>query len=712
MVRFPAGAGHDMSEPDPQLDVNIQAHRLRTEYGVARILVEAGTAENIMARALAVMGRELNWDYCTCWRLLPEGESATMRVVATWLREPALYAKLNEHAQDLRVRPGIGVVGRAWSMGVPLWLEDMPREPDFLGGAVACAAGLRTGVCCPIVIRGQVIGMLQFLARLGAAPDADSLPVLTSLADQVAQFLDREAMASALERSEERLRSLFDANIAGVHCSTLDGEAVAINPAFVKLLGFPSMAEALAVRSADLFVDPAQRVALMDQLRLTGADANRQLQLRRYTGEAIWVMANSVLLPGHNGAPDLNESTIIDMTESKETERRYGQISKLEGIGRLAGGIAHDFNNLLTVINGYSDMLLAKMGDDDGARPCVQRIRQAGQRAEGLTHQLMLFSRQQAVEPTVLDLAQAVQDTDEMLTTAMGENIRIHHRFAPDVAHIRADTGQIGQVVMNLALNARDAMPEGGDLMIELDNVVIDAHYCRRHIQARPGRYVRLTVSDTGCGMTAETRMHAFEPFFTTKGRGQGTGLGLATVYGLVLNSGGWTEIYTELGHGTAFKLYFPQVDAPLTPALADQVVESRGGDETILVAEDEEDVRDFVCTVLRGAGYHIVAAGKDGAEALELAPASGEQLDLLVTDVVMPRLTGPELAEWLWEVHPQARVLFMSGYTENMVIHQGLLPERKDGMAYLQKPFAPELLLARVRSLLDHRSAAVAPTP
>ncbi|HEY7856686.1 MAG TPA: ATP-binding protein [Terriglobales bacterium] len=699
-----------MSEPDSQLELTPQTHRLRTEYGVAKILVEAGSAENIMARALAVMGRELNWDYCVCWRLVPEGDLDMMRVVATWLRVPSLYANLTQHAQELRVTPGVGVIGRAWSLGAPLWLEDMAREPDFLASDVARAAGLGAGVCCPIVIRGEIIGMLQFLARLDAAPDVDSLPVLTSLADQVAQFLDREAMASALAASEYRLRSLFEANIAGVHCSTLDGKAVAINPAFVKMLGFPSMAEALAVRSADLFVDASHRQALLDQLRLTGADANRQLQLRRYTGESIWVMANSVLLPGRNGAPDLNESTIIDMTESKETERRYGQISKLEGIGRLAGGIAHDFNNLLTVINGYSEMLLAKLSDNDPARPGVQRIRQAGQRAEGLTHQLMSFSRQQPVEPTVLDLAKAVQDTDEMLASAMGENIRVRHRFAPDLAHVRADNGQIGQVVMNLALNARDAMPEGGQMLIELDNVAIDAHYCRRHIQARPGRYVRLMVSDTGCGMSAETRMHAFEPFFTTKGRGQGTGLGLATVYGIVLNSGGWTEIYTELGHGTAFKLYFPQVDEPLAPVLATEVFESRGGSETILVAEDESDVREFVCTVLGEAGYRIITA-TDGAEALEMAPPSGERLDLLVTDVIMPRLTGPEVAEWLWEVHPRARVLFMSGYTENLVIHQGLLPERKDGMAYLQKPFAPEVLLARVRSLLDHRAAAVAPS-
>jgi len=689
-------------------ELSALARRLGTEYAVSRILAEAGGAESSLRRALALMGRELGWDYCVCWRL-QAGATPCMRIMASWQRHPERSQALEAASRQLELTPERGLAGRTWQRATPLWIEDVGADPEFLLRRQAQAAGLGTGVCCPIPFRGKVIGLLEFIAARGVVPDPDSQPVLVSLAEQIGQFLDHQAIETALRASETHYRALFDANIAGVHCSTMAGTTVAANPAFVRMFGFASMAEALACDASQLYVDPNDRLALMEQLRQAGTDVNRSLQLRRHDGRAIWVLANTVLIPGGDGGQDVNESTVIDVTEAKEMERRFWQTSKLEGIGRLAGGIAHDFNNLLTVINGYGDQLLAKLAPDDRARPSLARIRQAGQRAEALTRQLLTISRRQAVEPVVLDLEMAVAETEAMLGGTLGAQVRVHRFAQPGLGHVRADAGQLGQIVMNLAINARDAMPQGGDLLLEMNNVEIGEAYARRHVQARAGRFVRLAISDTGSGMDANARLHAFEPFFTTKPRGKGTGLGLATVYGLVLQHGGWIELYSEAGHGTTFKMYFPRVDAPLAASPPRSAAAGHtGGGEVVLLAEDESAVRALVEEVLHEAGYRVCAAVGDAEQALARAPAAGAALDLLITDVIMPGLTGPELAAQLCLRHPQLRVLLVSGYTEQAMIHQDLLPGRREGWGYLQKPFAPEALLAAIRALLDRRPGCV----
>ncbi len=689
-------------------ELSALARRLGTEYAVSRVLVEAGGAESSLRRALAVMGRELGWDYCICWRLQP-GATPCMRCMASWQRHPERSQALEAQCRELVLLPARGFAGRVWQRAQPEWLDDVCADPTFLLRDEAAAAGLGTGVCCPIPFRGKVIGLLEFIAARGVVPDPDSQPVLTSLAEQIGQFLDHEAIETALRASKAHYRALFDANIAGVHCSTMSGLTVAVNPAFVRMFGFDSLEAALACPALQLFVDPADRSALLEQLRRTGTDVNRPLQLRRHDGQALWVLANTVLIPGCAGGEDMNESTVIDVTEAKEIERRFWQTSKMEGIGRLAGGIAHDFNNLLTIINGYGDQLLEKLPPDDRARPNLERIRQAGQRAEALTRQLLNFSRRQAVEPAVLDLEAVVAETEAMLAGTLGARIRVHRFAEPGLGHIRADAGQLGQIVMNLAINARDAMPAGGDLLLEMNNVEVGEAYAHRHVQARPGRFVRLAISDTGSGMDANARLHAFEPFFTTKPRGQGTGLGLATVYGLVMQHGGWIELYSEVGHGTTFKMYFPRVDAAVAPAAPRPALPGpHGGGEVALIAEDQAAVRELVEEVLQEAGYRVCAAVADGEQALARAPEAGG-LDLLITDVIMPQMTGPELAAQLSRRHPRLCVLLVSGYTEQAVIHQDLLPCQREGWGYLQKPFSPEALRTSVRALLDRRPGCVA---
>ncbi len=675
-------------------DLRAQSRRLATEYAVSRILCEAGEPEPTLTRALAVMGQELQWDYCVCWRLT--GDS--MRIVASWQRDPERSRGVEAGGRTLELQPGAGFAGRVWGEARPLWIADIAQEDGFLLGREAHAAGLEAGVCCPILFRGKVIGLLEMLAARGVQPDPETLAVLVSLAEQIAQYLDHNAVETALRASEARHRHMFEANSAGVHCCTVAGAGVAVNPAFVRMFGFASEAEALACPAEKLYMDAADREALLEQVRQNGRDSNRQLRLRRRDGRVIWVLANTVLVPGANGEPDLNESVVIDISETKEIERRQWQTSKMEGIGRLAGGVAHDFNNLLTVINGYCDLLLARLADEDETRMSVTKIRQAGQRAEALTQQLLAFSRRQSVEPLALNLEQAVSETLAMMAGALGEGVAVKQRAAADLGLIRADPDQIGQIVMNLGLNARDAMPEGGELIVELENVDLDEAYLRGHVQAQPGRYVRLSVSDTGRGIDAETRKHMFEPFFTTKPQGQGTGLGLATVYGLTVQNHGWIELYTEPGYGTTFKLYFPRVDGGAGTAAA--AAERTAAAGAVLLVEDEPDVRALMRDVLEAAGYRIRAAA-NGAEALRLAAV--EAPELLVTDVVMPGMTGPELAAELEKTQPELPVLFVSGYSEQVVIRRGLTlgagqEARKE---YLQKPFPPSALLQKAQRLL-----------
>jgi CheY-like chemotaxis protein len=385
-------------------------------------------------------------------------------------------------------------------------------------------------------------------------------------------------------------------------------------------------------------------------------------------------------------------------------EEQFRHAQKMEAVGRLAGGVAHDFNNLLTVINGYSDLLLEGLSTSDPARGHLEEIKRAGERAALLTRQLLAFSRKQILEPKVLDLNGVLDGLDKMLRRLIGEDIELATIRGPELGQVMADPGQIEQILMNLAVNARDAMPQGGKLTIETSNADLDDAYARRHAVVIPGRYVMLAVSDTGIGMDAETQSHIFEPFFTTKEKGKGTGLGLATVFGIVKQSRGNIWVYSEPGRGTTFKVYLPQVKKAAERVQAGQAPgRADGGSETILVVEDEESVRALAVRILQKHGYKVLET-----ISVEQALVIGERyrmpIDLLLTDVVMPGMRGPELAERLARSHPEMKVLYMSGYTDNAIVNHGVLAA---GTAFLQKPFTPGALARQVREVLQGRGSA-----
>jgi nitrogen-specific signal transduction histidine kinase/CheY-like chemotaxis protein len=409
-----------------------------------------------------------------------------------------------------------------------------------------------------------------------------------------------------------------------------------------------------------------------------------------------------VIVQGSDSHPVM-EGIMVDITERKALETQLQQSRKMEAVGRLAGGIAHDFNNLLTIISGYTELALSRPQLPGEAHADIERIENASGRAAALVRQLLAFSRKQVLQPKILDLNKIVLNLDSLLRRLMDERIDMVTRVKDDLGKVKADPAQVEQVIMNLVVNARDAMPEGGQLVVETCNTELDANYAVEHVSVKPGRYVMLAVSDTGVGMDRQTVAHIFEPFFTTKESGRGTGLGLSTVYGIVKQSGGYIWVYSEPGKGSSFKVYLPRVDeVPDAVATAGAAPRAQRGTETILIVEDEEAVRELIQTVLTEKGYDVIPS-LDPQHAEQIAARFPGEIHLLLTDMVMPGTSGRELAERISARRQGIRVLFMSGYTDNVITSGGMLEE---GLAFLQKPFSPGALVQKVREVLSETPA------
>jgi PAS domain S-box-containing protein len=437
--------------------------------------------------------------------------------------------------------------------------------------------------------------------------------------------------------------------------------------------------------------------AAVEQARLEGKPYDLDYRIVRPDGSERLVREHAEPMFDEAGRLARIMGTIQDVTEYRRLEDQLREAQKLESVGRLAGGVAHDFNNLLTVIVGYSDFVLSMLEEGHPARTGIEEIHKAGERASALTRQLLAFSRRQVVQPRVLDLNAVIAEAGKMLNRLVGEDVEIATVLAPKLWPVLADPGLVEQVLMNLVVNARDAMPEGGRLVLETHNVLLDQHEARQHHGMRPGPHVLLSVSDTGVGMDAATRARIFEPFFTTKPLGTGTGLGLSTCYGIVTQAGGWIGAYSEPGRGSTFRIYLPRVDDVPAEAAGTRAAIVPGGEETILVVEDQDEVRRFACDALRGYGYTVHAAAS-GADALRLLEEVPGPIDLLITDLVMPGLSGRELADCVAELRPGMPTLFMSGYSDEVATRQRVV---EPGAAYLQKPFTPSALARKVRDVL-----------
>ena len=505
-----------------------------------------------------------------------------------------------------------------------------------------------------------------------------------------------------LQKSESKFRTIFERVAVGIALVSIDGQLVESNPALREMLRYG--AEELRNRVFNEFIHPEDAVidVDLDQELIAGKRDHYQIEKRfvRKDGGVVWCQLNVSLVRGGQEERPFTICMVEDITERKRLETQFFQSQKMETIGRLAGGIAHDFNNLLTVIKGYTQLSLSHIQEGDPCRENIEEIKAAAERAAELTNQLLTFSRRQILDMKVLDLNTIVRGLEKMTGRIIGEDIEMLTVLDDRLGRVKTDPGQIEQVILNLVVNARDAMPAGGKLAIETANVVLDETYARTHIGVPPGSYVMLSVSDTGCGMSPEIKELIFEPFFTTKEEGKGTGLGLSTIYGIVKQSGGNIWVYSEPGRGTTFKIYLPRVEEE-TDALPvqDHTDHLPKGNETVLLVEDDPSLRALAARVLRYQGYKVLEA-TNGHEAIGIARESiQERIHLLLTDVVMPHMGGRELVKRMKTLQSEIRVLFISGYTDHTIIyHAGLKP----GTPFLQKPFSPTALAQKVREVLD----------
>jgi len=502
----------------------------------------------------------------------------------------------------------------------------------------------------------------------------------------------------ALKASESNFRSLVVNAPYGICRCEADGQLVDANPALIAMLGFSSGEELLRRNLAtDIYRASEQRASLLECFRSGRRFDKAEAEWTRRDGSALVVRVSARPIRNTNKTVSF-ELYAEDITEQRALEQQLRQAQKMEAVGRLAGGIAHDFNNLLMVISGYCEFLLQKLGPDPALRSYAQEIANAADRATSLTRQLLAFSRKQMLTPKVLDLNAVVQENLKMLPRLIGEDVELVTVPGGGLGKVKADPSQIEQVIMNLVVNGRDAMPNGGKLTIETANVALDDAYARLHPGVTPGDYVMLAISDTGAGMDKETQSHIFEPFFTTKGQ-KGTGLGLSMVYGIVKQSGGYIWVYSEIGHGTTFKVYLPRVEAAAEkPALESATAGPPQGHETILVVEDEPQLRDLTRQFLETHGYTVLVA-ENGAAALEAVRRHAGFIHLLLTDIIMPVMNGRELAQRMAVLSPKTRILFMSGYTESAVWRNGTIEE---SVNFLQKPFTLDALTRKVREVLE----------
>lgn len=512
--------------------------------------------------------------------------------------------------------------------------------------------------------------------------------------------VERKREQEALRRSEAKYRTLFEQSGDGLYVAARDGEMVDASRSWSELFGYGKEEIAAGLNVEALYADPADLRRFQDEIEREGSVRDFEVMLHRKDGTQVDCSVSAIARRADDGIFLGYRAIVRDITEQKRLELQLRLSQRLEAVGRLAGGVAHDFNNLLMVIMGGCALLERDLDSEHPEqRREIEEIKLAANRAGDLTRQLLAFSRRQVLRPRMLDLNCVVSDLEKMLPRVIGEDIELRTVLERELGSVKADPAQIEHVIMQLAVNARDAMRDGGVLTVETANVELDEEYARRHVPTQPGFYVMLAVTDTGAGIDEMDRALIFEPFFTTKKLGEGSGLGLSTVYGIVKQSGGYIWVDSEPARGTAFKIYLPRIERASEPSEPSPFPTPAGpGSETVLVVEDEEAVRRLVCAVLRRCGYTVLEA-PDGEAALQICERHEERIHLVVTDVVMPHMSGRELADRLAASQEPVKVLYMSGYTDDAILQHGVL---EPGTAFLQKPFIPDVLVQKVREVLD----------
>lgn len=630
--------------------------------------------------------------------LLVEDNPAEARLLEEMLREVDTSSFSVTAAGSLR--EGIERLGDSEVMLLDLTLPDASGLETFVQAhqAVDVPIVVVTGLDDEaLALQAVVEGAQDYLVK--GHFDSDSLNRAIRYAIERHRLTAQRRQAEhALRESEERYRGFFEEDLTGDCVVTASGRIVDCNPAFATIFGFEAVSQAKGSDLATLFPDRVAWNELFDRLRRDGKVERFEIEGRKRSGRPVLIIGNAIAAFDEDGELDHFHAYLFDDTERVQAEEHLRQAQKMEAVGRLAGGVAHDFSNILTAITFHAEYLLGRMAKGDPLRDRMVDIKRAAQQASSLTGQLLAFSRRQVLRPKILNLNDVVSEVLGVFARVIGEDITLVDRLDEELGEIKADPSQLEQVVLNLVVNARDAMPDGGRLTIETANVDVSLAEADAQSMA-DGPYVRLAVVDTGHGMDSKVRANIFEPFFSTKGLGKGTGLGLSTVYGIVRQSQGQITVSSEIGEGTRFEIYLPRIEDEATPRSADEgAAEPVSGSEEILVVEDDDALRDLIIEALAMHGYGVLEADC-GDRALAICEQHPRQLDLLISDVVMPDMRGPELVAELKGSRPELKVLYMSGYIDDVTVRHNV---ETAGIPFLEKPFTSGRLISKVREILD----------
>ena len=658
-------------------------------YEICRIIVEEG-------------GYRLAWI-----GLAEQDENKTVRPVAQWGYEDGYLKTVNITWADNE--RGRGPTGSAIRTGKPCIAKDILTDPNFLPWrAEAVRRGYVSAIAVPLITNGQAIGTINIYAEKPDAFDEEEVALLAELGNDVAYGImalrnqaERKQAEEELVKSEQRYRTIFEESIDAIAITSREGKLLDVNQAVLDLLGY-SRNEIMGMNFRELYVEPSAGKRFQQEIDQKGYVSNFEVKLRKKDGAELDCLFTVSTKRADDGSIVGYQGFIRDITDRKKLEAQFLQAQKMEVIGRLAGGMAHDFNNLLTIIIGNADLMSIGLSKDNPLCENIEEIKKAVNSSAYLIQQLLAFSRKQLVQPKVLNLNEVLRETEKMLRRLIGEDVELKAIFEPEIGQVKVDPGQIEQVIINLAVNARDAMSRGGKLTIETVNVDLDENYFHDHgVKNPPGPYVMLAVSDTGIGIDKRTQSRIFEPFFTTKEKGRGTGLGLATVYGIIKQAGGYIWVYSGPGGGTTFKIYLPRVEEKAESVKKEIIpMDSLRGSETILVVEDDDALRNLALEILKQSGYTVLEAS-NGEEALVVSEQHEGAIHLMITDVVMPGMNGGELAERLRPLQSETKMLYMSGHTVNTIVHHGILDS---ALEFLQKPFTLEVLVRKVREVLDKK--------
>jgi two-component system cell cycle sensor histidine kinase/response regulator CckA len=679
------------------IDERKQAERrLSTQAAVSLVLAETDSLLDAASKIIRAICEAEGWDFGAIWQV--DKQARVLSCVEVWHREGLPAGHVDELAAitgALSCAPGIDLPGQVWATGRPVVIPVLAQDKKYPRAPYAAQAALRNALAFPILNKGEITGVIEFMGREITEPDQKLMEMLSGIGSQIGQFIERR-------RAQEEASRFVSYSPTVIYALKVGDKGLKLTWAsgnLFEITGYRPDEIDEEWWTGRIHPEDRERVFASQQIPYETEHQAIEFRFRRKDESYIWVHDEKRLIRDAEGRPSEIVGSWSDVTERVQLEKQLRQSQKIEGIGKLAGGVAHDFNNLLTVITGYCDMLLTMLPPGDPKRNFVTEIQHAGDRAASLTRQLLAFSRKQILEPKVLDLNEIVSNIEKMLRRLIGEDIVLTTILSPYARRVKVDPSQLEQVVINLAVNARDAMPMGGRLIIETGDSEMGEEFCRLHPGSRPGRYATLWISDTGCGMTSEVMARIFEPFFTTKEPGKGTGLGLSTVFGIVKQSDGYIDVESEAGAGSCFKIYLPvaQVSAE-TKGPDGDIGQMQRGRETVLLVEDEGIVRQITKTALEMHGYKVLEAGS-GPAAIATAETCIDPIHLVLTDVVMPEMSGPKLAEHLRAGKPDLKVLFMSGYTDDDMIRHGMIDE---DIEFLQKPFSPLELARKVRKVLD----------